>query len=85
VPWTVIVQPPARRSLNRLPAKLRERILRALIRLEADPFVGDVRKLSGQRDTWRLRIGDYRVIYEIEGDRLLVLVIRIGHRRDVYR
>jgi mRNA interferase RelE/StbE len=42
-------------------------------------------KLAGDENAWRIRIGDYRVLYEIHDKRLLLLVIRIGHRKDVYR
>ena len=42
-------------------------------------------KLAGEENAWRIRVGDYRIVYEIHADRLLVLVIRIGHRKDVYR
>lgn len=41
--------------------------------------------MVGQKDTYRLRVGEYRIIYRVEDDRLVVLVVRIGHRRDVYR
>lgn len=42
-------------------------------------------KLSGASDIWRLRVGDYRVLYQVRDEALLVLVVRVGHRRDVYR
>ncbi len=54
-------------------------------RLEADPRPHGVKKLAGADRTYRIRIGDYRVVYEIEDEVLLVLVIRIAHRKDVYR
>lgn len=42
-------------------------------------------KLRGADDIWRIRVGDFRILYSVDDERLLVLVIRIGHRRDVYR
>lgn len=60
------------------------RIARRLDRLGVDPRV-DAVKLRGADDIWRVGVGDYRLLYEIEDDRLLVLVVRIGQRRDVYR
>jgi mRNA interferase RelE/StbE len=53
--------------------------------LAHDPRPHGVKKLSGADRTYRIRVGDYRVVYEIEDDLLLVLVIRVAHRRDVYR
>jgi mRNA interferase RelE/StbE len=85
VAWTVVVEAAARKILRRLPEKTRERLLRALILLEADPFAGDVKKLAGMERTWRLRVGEYRIVYEVDNGRLIVLVVRIADRRDAYR
>jgi mRNA interferase RelE/StbE len=60
------------------------RVARRIDRLADDPRDHAV-KLRGAEDVWRVRVGDYRVLYRIEADRLVVLIIRIGHRRDVYR
>ena len=48
-------------------------------------FRSEAKKLSGVPDTWRIRIGDYRVIYQVHRGILLVLVLTVGHRREVYR
>jgi mRNA interferase RelE/StbE len=56
-----------------------------LLALADDPRPHGSEKLKGSRDQYRLRVGTYRVIYEIRDDRLIVLVLRIGHRKDVYR
>jgi mRNA interferase RelE/StbE len=73
-----------RKSLDRLPDAVAGRILTRLAELETNPRPADVKKLNG-RDAWRIRVGDYRVIYEIHDRVLQVLVITVGHRRDVYR
>ena len=52
--------------------------------LEANPRPTDVKKLKG-RSAWRVRVGDYRIIYEIHDRELVVIVVTIGHRREVYR
>jgi mRNA interferase RelE/StbE len=52
--------------------------------LEANPRPADVKKLKG-RDAWRIRVGDYRVIYEIQDRILKIIVIHAGHRREIYR
>ena len=59
------------------------RIADAMTRLADQPRPPGCKKLTGI-DAWRIRVGDFRVVYEIHDDRLLVLVVRIGHRREVY-
>ena len=68
--WTVELSSTARRQLRKLPRATQERLRSAIDKLEADPFAGDVRKLVGTDDTWRLRVGEWRVVFEVEGDRL---------------
>ena len=86
-PYRVELALAAGRQPAKLSADVQRRIVRALHALEVEPRPDGVQQLSGIRGApqWRLRVGDYRVIYEIHDARLLVLVIRIGHRRDVYR
>jgi mRNA interferase RelE/StbE len=61
-----------------------QRIITAIKSLAVDPRPPGSRKLTG-RSAWRIRAGSYRVIYEISDTRLLVLVVAVGHRREVYR
>lgn len=77
----------ARRSLERLPADTRRRVTRALRGLEINPRPRGATRLVAQDNwpVWRIRVGDYRVLYEMRDEALVVLVIRIGHRREVYR
>lgn len=72
------------RQRRRLPIDVQKRIVRAPEQLETDPRPPGVRKLHGEDNLWRLRVGDYRVIYTIEDGRLLVLVVRVANRRDAY-
>ncbi len=74
----------AKRQGDKLPQAIQRRIIKAVQRLASDPFPRGVRKLTGS-DYYRLRVGDYRIIYEVHKDKLVILVIRIGHRKDVYR
>ncbi|HVN64905.1 MAG TPA: type II toxin-antitoxin system RelE/ParE family toxin [Candidatus Binataceae bacterium] len=83
--YRVDLTPVARRELGGLDSSVRERILRALIALETNPRPPRVKKLKGDGNYWRTRLGDYRVIYEIRDDALVVLVVRIAHRREAYR
>lgn len=76
----------AKRSLASLAPALQRRIARAVDGFESNPRPRGAALLAGSGDrVWRLRVGDYRILYEIRDDQLLVLVIRIGHRRQVYR
>lgn len=82
--YAVEFLPSAARVLSKLEPPVRRRIARRIDRLAEDPR-GDAVKLRGVDDVWRARAGDYRILYQVEDDRLRILVIRIGHRRDVYR
>ena len=76
--------PSARRDLKRLPKPLQTRIFDAVRDLADTPRPAGVKKLAGEVGLWRIRLGDYRVLYKIQDDRLLVLVVRVGHRKDIY-
>ena len=81
--YTVLILPSAHKQLSKLPGAVATRIEDKLSELEHDPRPSGCKKLRG-RDAWRIRIGDYRAIYEIDDGRLIVTVITIGHRREVY-
>lgn len=61
------------------------RVLRAIRQLASDPRPRGTRKLRGYDDVYRIRVGTYRVIYSVESGRLLVIVLKIGHRKDIYQ
>jgi mRNA interferase RelE/StbE len=82
--YSVFIKPSAVKELEAVPTRDRQRIARRIQRLGDDPRPPGAEKLSGL-DRYRLRQGNYRIIYAIEDDRLVVLVVRIGHRREVYR
>lgn len=82
--YTVEFLPSAAKAFRGLEPALQRRVARGIDRLAEDPRAGAV-KLRGADDIWRIRVGDHRILYAIEEDRLLVMVIKIGHRRDVYR
>jgi mRNA interferase RelE/StbE len=83
--YTVELLPSAARELAKLERSLQRRVARRIDRLAADPRGGCAIKLRGANDVWRARVGDYRILYSIDDDRLAVLIARIGHRRDIYR
>jgi mRNA interferase RelE/StbE len=74
----------AQKQLTRLPAEHQERILVAVAALADAPRPEGCSKLTG-RDGWRIRVGDYRIIYEICDARCVVIVVVVGHRKDAYR
>ena len=82
--YRVELSPRAGRAFDRLTGPLRDRVSAALDSLASDPRPHGVVKLSGQ-DAYRLRAGDYRIVYEIHDRILLVVVLDVGHRREVYR
>jgi mRNA interferase RelE/StbE len=74
-----------RKALDRLPDDMHGRVVRKLKALEDNPRPPGVEKLTGPEDLYRVRVGDWRVVYAIRDRELVVIVIRIGHRREVYR
>jgi mRNA interferase RelE/StbE len=85
MPYRVELSPGARKDLKKVPAEIRERIVLALYLLGETPRPPGATKLSNTKDIHRVRVGDYRVLYKIQDKILLVLVVKIGHRREVYR
>ncbi len=85
MPYSVAFVPSAADSLRKLPAKTRGRVAAKIDALQVEPRPPGVEKLSGQDELYRIRSGRYRVIYRITDEVLEVLIVRIGHRRDVYR
>lgn len=82
--YSVILPRSVQKQLSKLDAGVAGRIEAALLELEGNPRPAGAKKLKG-RDGWRIRIGDYRVVYEIHDQVLQIILIQIGHRRDVYR
>ena len=77
--------PAAIRDLGHLEAPVHERVTQKINTLADEPRPAGVEKLSGRDNRYRVRVGDYRILYEIHDHRVLVLVARVGHRREVYR
>jgi mRNA interferase RelE/StbE len=77
----------ARKEFLQLPTRIQDKIVEALSFLAENPFTDllQFRKLRGQERLYRIRLGDYRVVYSVESSELVVVVIKIGHRREIYR
>lgn len=82
--YTVEVLPGAARELRKLPAKTRNALLLRLVSFREDPRPHGSKKLEGPGNLWRIREEDYRLVYQIRDTKVLVLVVRTGHRREVY-
>jgi mRNA interferase RelE/StbE len=74
----------AQKEFGKLSPQVRLRIAKAIYKLEADPKKGNVRPMVGSK-SWRLRTGPYRIIYDILDQKLIILIIKVGHRKDIYR
>lgn len=75
----------AARQVRKLPRPTRNRVLDVLEELGENPRPHGAKKLVGEQTAWRLRVGDYRVIYDVFDDELIVSVVRAAHRREAYR
>jgi mRNA interferase RelE/StbE len=83
--FAVAFSPAAHRQLGKLDPPARRRIQAAVELLADDPRPPSAKKLIGESSQWRVRTGDYRVVYTIRDDILIVLVLAVGHRREIYR
>lgn len=75
----------AAHELKGLERAIQLRIATHIDGLAGDPFPPGSKKLRGERNIYRIRAGDYRILYRVDGRRVTVLILKIGHRRDVYR
>ena len=85
VPYTVRIAPAAQRQFRALPTAVQDRIQPKIDALAQDPRPPGAKKLTAERELYRIRIGDYRVVYAIQDEALIVTVVAAGHRRDMYK
>ena len=83
--YQVELAPAAKRQIRKLPQATQDRILDKLEELAATPRPPGAKRLENAQGLWRVRVGDYRVVYQVEDQVLMVLVVRVGHRRVAYR
>ena len=83
--YEVLLERRAQRDIKKLPAEVFHRIIPSIRALAEDPKPPGCRKIAGSKNDWRIRIGEYRVIYEIDENAEAVKVMRVRHRREVYR
>jgi mRNA interferase RelE/StbE len=85
VTYGVVFKPAALRDLRKLPEDVKRRVAVRIDALANDPRPHGAEALQGEPDLYRIRVGEHRIIYKLEKKALVVLVIRVGHRREVYR
>ncbi|MCB0097610.1 MAG: type II toxin-antitoxin system RelE/ParE family toxin [Caldilineaceae bacterium] len=83
--WKILVQKRPEMALRRLPRDLQQRLYKAMHSLEQDPRPPNCMKLVGYAELYRIRVVDWRIVYAIEDDRLIVLIVEVAPRASVYR
>ena len=79
--YRIIIKKPAKKFIDRLPLQEKRRIVAAIEQL---PGKGDIKKLQGNNDYYRLRVGDYRIIYTVDSGDLVICVVNVGNRGQIY-
>ncbi|ANV85204.1 addiction module toxin RelE [Picosynechococcus sp. PCC 7003] len=75
----------AQKELSKLPKGTQKRIIEKIEALINNPYPPDTKKLKNGNGRFRIRVGNYRIIYRIENEKLIILIIKIGHRREIYQ
>jgi mRNA interferase RelE/StbE len=83
--YRIEFSPKAERQFKKLPKEIQIRLKHRIDTLAVNPFPRGVKRLSAEEDLYRIRTGDYRIIYQVQGKALLILILKLGHRKDVYR
>jgi len=84
MPYTILLAPPAERQLKAFAPAIQKRLVKRLKTLRDNPRPQGVKKLAGEDNLYRIREGDYRIIYTIADKQLIVLVVKIGDRKEIY-
>jgi len=82
--WNIEIERKAQKALKKIPNPYKSNLIEAIDSLTKDPRPEGCKKLKGKSDLWRIRVNAYRIVYQIKGDQLRILIIRIGHRSDIY-
>lgn len=85
MPYSIAYAPSAAKAIRKLDKPTARRLLDAIGALASEPRPSGCVQLKGGDGELRIRVGDYRIVYDVQGDELLVLVLRAGHRREIYR
>ena len=82
--YRILITPKAQRQIKAMPVSIQDRIRSTVRALRDNPYPPGTRKLKDAEGQYRIRVGDYRIVYVVEGRLLMVLVVTVGHRKDVY-
>ncbi len=85
MPYAITYTPTAARTLKKLDRQIARQIITAIEALQSNPYPQGAIQLKGGAGELRIRTGNYRIIYEVEHGELVILVLKLGHRREVYR
>lgn len=83
--YKIEVKKSAAKALKKIPKADRKRIVNKIDSLAENPPFPETSKMKGDNPFHKIRVGDYRIVYEIQEDVLLILIVKIGHRKDIYR
>lgn len=83
--YSILLAPPAERQLRSFAPAIQKRLLKRMKTLQKNPRPHGAKKLAGEDDLYRIREGDYRIIYTIQDKALIILVLKIGDRKEIYR
>lgn len=83
--FAIDFKPAALRQLKKISLNSQKRVLQKINSLAENPLPDGVKKLAGSASLFRVRVGDYRIVYLIENEELIVLIVAVGHRREIYR
>ena len=75
----------AEKALHKIPIAELKKIQKRIDKLATDPFSHDCKKIQGKDDIYRVRQGDYRILYTVYNNKLIVLIVNIGHRKEIYK
>ncbi len=82
--YAIRITKKSQKVLSKIPSHYQENIITRIRNLSANPHPEGCKKLTG-RDAWRIRVAQYRILYEINQNELIILIIKIGHRKDIYK
>lgn len=83
--YEILIEKRAEKDFKRIPFDYFNAIKKEIIALKINPRPNNSRKLHGSKNDWRIRIGNYRILYDIDDQRRVIRIFRIKHRKDVYR
>lgn len=83
--FSLVIAPAAQKQLAALDKDIFRRLDAKILALADNPRPHGVVKLTGPDELWRVRVGDWRIVYTIQDRELIVLIVKVGHRRDIYR